>query len=1393
VADDGQAPSVAQGTPAFSANWVASGTFKVVATDPRGVKAFRLTSDQTPTWSLAMTDRGCGPAPATACLTTETLSIPVTALRDGPNVISATATDTDGNSASVVVGTLRVDRSKPTIAGKTGPLSADGAWFDGRTTDLSFTAHDDFSGVYQSQVDLTPAVVARDAFGRQVAGGWGSADQASVAWAVKSGTATNFSVDGSSGKVTVPSGTHQAIRIYPAGGVKDQDVGVDVGFPGLPASGETTGWVVLRYSDFSSYRIGLVLDASGRLLLRGEDSRTGAAVIADRDTGMRYQAGATYRLRGAATGGNPTKLVAKAWKVGTHEPVAWGVSVSDSTTGNQTNAGFGVDASQTTGASLDMNFDTFSATSVTGKATFDSRTATNPNGANCGVAGCPLDFTRPFVWTPAGELEGRHKITLTAFDPLLWSASSTHTVGIDRTPPDVGVTGALKDDATHLSHGGSYGIHVDARDGDASSDATARSGVKGMEVVVTDAGGAEADRWSDEQGCGADSCAMARDYSFDTAAHEPGRYTVRLTVTDRVADAGNQADHVTTYSWPIRVNRPPTLTVSGSLYDQRSGWLRGQNYDLGFDAADEDLSGGSAELRVDGVLADRQTYSGGTGDWTGSLTFDGTRYDDGTHTVTVVARDADGTTAEKTFDVKVDKTAPSIDLAGSLYVDRDSALEERSYGLDVTAADSGSGAHGASLSVDEQAAGSTDQPCDAGGCGLTHTFSYENSGAAATRAVLVKVTDQAGNEARKEFAAGAKTDVCEQTGTATNTDSAATDRAVDAVEDANPDAVAPSEPTTDEGQTLEPSLTPAGGDNLAATDTLASATVSKDPNDGFAVKRDDTKVCVTPTDTSEDANKGEVVNGDAVVYANTGEDSDTVVRPTSKGVETYTAIRSDDAAEDYSWEVNLEGDQELRKTDDGGIQVVDPTPVANDPGAKPADEPATQGGLDSLQATGEAMPETQLPDSQAQTEAGQSVNDAGTPSTPTSTTTPDSQAQDIITQESGADPTDPPPDAPADDPATAQTTVQQAVDQSKDNARTEAGLELNDVQASATEQNQAAAANENAAEQEAPTKPVVVAEFQPPESKDANGDAVATSLDVSGDTVTMHVDHNADTAYPVVADPWVSVVQYRLVWRCCRPVYRTEWRVNWSQQWNYIGHWWSSWIFSHSWRAHVGWGFWQFYDGWFGWMLMPNYGWSPMYQQQWIPQYYTVQVLDHWEGWLDWEAYTTLEWFDDSGWTDSEELTIGPTEPMTEADRLDLELPRDSQVSAALVRKHGCKTVINPMWWNSALGKVFWTKLYTRWCYDSIAHKAKQRYATIDSGRTTKGAIAGWSFKGDRTFPPEPRAWANTFGGRQIGMHGNSKWEFCPARVPVCLRTVILHPVTWGHDDGTAVSRNYTE
>ena len=137
-----------------------------------------------------------------------------------------------------------------------------------------------------------------------------------------------------------------------------------------------------------------------------------------------------------------------------------------------------------------------------------------------------------------------------------------------------------------------------------------------------------------------------------------------------------------------------------------------------------------------------------------------------------------------------------------------------------------------------------------------------------------------------------------------------------------PEAVSPSEVETIAGVRSDPTLRPTGS-QFAVAGMPGRAAIARDPSEGFSLATTAGRLNVTPDDVDYDATPPLVVaGGDAVISANTGAASDTLLRPESGGIETFTQIRGAEAPEEYSWTIELPGQEGLRLTPNGGAEVV---------------------------------------------------------------------------------------------------------------------------------------------------------------------------------------------------------------------------------------------------------------------------------------------------------------------------------------------------------------------------------------------------------------------------------------------------------------------------------------
>ncbi|MFE6995690.1 PKD domain-containing protein [Microbacterium sp. NPDC057659] len=285
----------------------------------------------------------------------------------GDYTVTLTVTDNDGGSRTSSTPVTAVANVAPTAAFATTPtdlkISADASgsldtdgtiasyaweWGDGATgtgkiashtyaaagtysVKLTVTDNDGATSVLTQDVTATdPPVVAtyaRDAFGRTVASGLGSADLGG-AWSLKQ-SAANYRVNGSAAEFVQPAGGSQRFAYLPSVSSTDTAVEVDVALPALPVGASSYTTVHVRRVGTDEYKSQLVVSPSGGVtvqLTRNDTVLSNVAV-----TGWTVAAGQSIRVRTEAVGTSPTTLRVKAWKVGAAMPTSWTASTTDST------------------------------------------------------------------------------------------------------------------------------------------------------------------------------------------------------------------------------------------------------------------------------------------------------------------------------------------------------------------------------------------------------------------------------------------------------------------------------------------------------------------------------------------------------------------------------------------------------------------------------------------------------------------------------------------------------------------------------------------------------------------------------------------------------------------------------------------------------------------------------------------------------------------------------------------------------------------------------------------------------------------------------------------------------------------------------------------------------
>jgi CSLREA domain-containing protein len=220
---------------------------------------------------------------------------------------------------------------------------SDGSWslaisglnVDDRVTALQIRTDDNTSALGDNVALTEPPpppqsgdVVAADDFGRSVSSGWGNADQGG-AWAL-TGTAANFSVDGTAGRISTAAGTSREARLAVPSTADVAIVGT-VTFDKVPQGGNAFGYVLARANGTNAYRAAIRVATSGavyvqlRKVVSNVESSVGSEVaVAGLVVGTGTRLG--FRLRVAGT-----DLGIRVWDAAGAEPATWDQTGSDST------------------------------------------------------------------------------------------------------------------------------------------------------------------------------------------------------------------------------------------------------------------------------------------------------------------------------------------------------------------------------------------------------------------------------------------------------------------------------------------------------------------------------------------------------------------------------------------------------------------------------------------------------------------------------------------------------------------------------------------------------------------------------------------------------------------------------------------------------------------------------------------------------------------------------------------------------------------------------------------------------------------------------------------------------------------------------------------------------
>jgi tripartite motif-containing protein 71 len=367
----------------------------------------------------------------------------------------------------------------------------------------------------------------------------------------------------------------------------------------------------------------------------------------------------------------------------------------------------------------------------------------------------------------------------------------------------------------------------------------------------------------------------------------------------------------------------------------------------------------TSEITVDGTPVN--TKVGRCGTETCSIapewTLEASSYAVGKHTIQVKATDGLGRSTTKTqaIELQKDETKPALETAGTLATAPEGWVEQQGYNLSATATDAGYGVTSLIAKIDGKEVASWTGACIEGGCKATISKVIDMSAySGGSHPAEVIATDGAGNVTKKAWTINVDPE-----GHISTEEAIATLEAVDNTSPSNTVGT-PKEEEELPGTAPELGMV-SKGTVIAGTGTSAPISVNNEPGGSFSVEipepwatescfpeeefvgepeeggtpAPDPKFCETenpqenglvglevdPTKVAGGANSASLVGGHSVVSGNTESHVDTIVRPLYDGAITFSNIRDESAPAEYSWEVALEADQELKQVDSQHVQV----------------------------------------------------------------------------------------------------------------------------------------------------------------------------------------------------------------------------------------------------------------------------------------------------------------------------------------------------------------------------------------------------------------------------------------------------------------------------------------
>jgi sugar lactone lactonase YvrE len=329
----------------------------------------------------------------------------------------------------------------------------------------------------------------------------------------------------------------------------------------------------------------------------------------------------------------------------------------------------------------------------------------------------------------------------------------------------------------------------------------------------------------------------------------------------------------------------------------------------------------STKIMVDGkqVSTTQATCTGESCPLASEWVLESSKYPIGKHTVEVEATDGLGRSTTKTLPIELqsDTTPPTVEASGALFNAPSGWVEQESYGLTASASDAGAGVTSMELKIDGKTVASQAQACLEGGCKESFVKSVNMASyAGGSHAAELVATDGLGHSASKHWTLNVDPEGHVSAAEAEETLEAADTTAGSTVVASAEEAIS----TEERADGNDPALIE-DGSKLESEGVPDLSTISQDPEGGFSVTTPGVSIEVEPTLTSAGATEMGVAAETAAVAANTGVNTDSVLRPTFNGLTAFQSIRDVTAPETFSWNVKLYEGQKLKAIDSKDAEV----------------------------------------------------------------------------------------------------------------------------------------------------------------------------------------------------------------------------------------------------------------------------------------------------------------------------------------------------------------------------------------------------------------------------------------------------------------------------------------